>query len=63
MVAPIHRRSARVRKRPTTFAEVRSDAEKRLALGLGIDFDQIMLDIAAIRARAAKLAKSQTPLA
>jgi len=41
-----------------TFAEVRSDAEKRLALGLGIVFDQIMLDIAANRARAAKLAKN-----
>jgi len=59
MVRAIHRRSARAhRKRPVTFAEIRSDAEKRLALGLGLDFDQIMLDIAAVRARAAKLAKS-----
>ena len=59
MVHAIPRRSARVhRKPPITFAEVRSDAEKRLALGLLLDFDQIMLDIAAIRARAAKLTKS-----
>ena len=59
VVHPIHRRSERAhRKRPATFAEIRRDAEKRLARGLGLDFDQIMLDIAAIRARAAKLAKN-----
>ena len=38
------------RKHPTTFAEIRSDAEKKLQRGLKLDFDQIMLDIAALRA-------------
>ncbi|HME12876.1 MAG TPA: hypothetical protein VKF79_08450 [Candidatus Acidoferrum sp.] len=47
----------RPRKRPSTFAEVRHDAEKRLEHGLKLDFDQIMLDIAAIRVRAETLAK------
>ena len=38
------------RKRPRTFADIRRSAEKRLKLGLKLDFDQIMADIAAIRA-------------
>jgi len=58
MVVPQRQSEPPRRKHPTTFAEIRRDAEKRLALGLVLDFDQIMLDIAAIRARAAKLAKS-----
>ena len=36
------------RKRPLTFAAIRRDAENRLARGLKLDFDQIMLDIAAL---------------
>jgi hypothetical protein len=46
------------RKHPTTFAEIRRDAEKRLARGLKLDFDQIMLDIAALRARAERPIKN-----
>jgi uncharacterized membrane protein len=38
------------RKRPRTFADIRRNAEKRLKLGLQLDFEQIMADIAAIRA-------------
>jgi hypothetical protein len=45
-------------KHPMTFADVRHDAEDRLARGLKLDFDQIMLDIAAIRARAEKPARN-----
>ena len=45
-------------KDPTTFAEIGRDAEKRLALGLKLDFDQIMLDIEAIRKRAEKPVKN-----
>jgi hypothetical protein len=45
-------------KHPATFAEIRRKAEKRLARGLKLDFDQIMLDIAVIRARADKLTKN-----
>jgi hypothetical protein len=51
-------RRARPRKRPATFSDVRRDAEKKLARGLELDFDQIMLDIAAIR-RAGRLTKNQ----
>jgi hypothetical protein len=46
------------RKHPTTFAEIRRNAENRLARGLKLDFDQIMLDIAALRVRAEKLSKN-----
>lgn len=46
------------RKHPTTFAEIRSDAEKKLQRGLKLDFDQIMLDIAALRARAERPIKN-----
>ena len=46
------------RNRPTTFAEVRRNAEERLALGLKLDFDQIMLDIEAIRKQAEKPSKN-----
>jgi len=38
------------RKRPRTFADIRRNAEMRLKLGLKLDFEQIMADIAAIRA-------------
>jgi hypothetical protein len=38
------------RKRPRTFADIRRNAEKRLKLGLKLDFDQMMADIAALRA-------------
>lgn len=58
MARPPERPSERPhRKQPATFAEIRRDAEKRLARGLRLDFDQIMLDIAVIRARADALAK------
>jgi hypothetical protein len=46
------------RKHPTTFAEIRHDAEKRLERGLKLDFDQIMLDIELLRARAERLIKN-----
>jgi urease gamma subunit len=36
------------RKRPLTFAVIRRNAEKRLARGLKLDFDQIMSDITAL---------------
>jgi hypothetical protein len=39
------------RKGPRTFADIRRNAEKRLKLGLKLDFDQIMADIAALRTR------------
>jgi hypothetical protein len=42
------------RKRPLTFAAIRRDAENRLARGLKLDFDQIMLDITALIADAKK---------
>ena len=42
------------RKRPLTFAAIRRDAESRLARGLKLDFDQIMLDITALMADAKK---------
>ena len=42
------------RKLPATFAAIRRDCESRLARGLKLDFDQIMLDIAALRARTEK---------
>jgi hypothetical protein len=45
-------------KRPSTFDEVRRSAEKTLRRGLKLDFDQIMLDIAAIRVRAEKPTKN-----
>jgi hypothetical protein len=45
-------------KRPTTFAEIRFNAEERLRHGLKLDFDQIMLDIGAIRAAAEKPTKN-----
>ena len=38
------------RKRPRTFADIRRNAEMRLKLGLKLDFEQIMADIATIRA-------------
>ena len=41
-------------KFPSTFAEIRCAAEQRLARGLTLDFDQIMLDIARVRAGAGK---------
>ncbi len=37
-----------------TFDAVRRDAEERLACGLKLDWDQILLDIAAIRVLAIK---------
>ena len=51
---PAKRTDRSHRKRPTTFAEVRRRAEDRLAHGLKLNFDQIMLDIDAIRKQAAK---------
>jgi hypothetical protein len=39
-----------------TFADIRRNAEKQLALGLQLDFHQIMLEIAELRARDAKSA-------
>jgi hypothetical protein len=45
-------------QRPSTFAEIRRDAEKKLARGLKLDFDQIMLDIEAIRVSAKKPGKT-----
>jgi hypothetical protein len=36
--------------RPHCFADIRKDCEDRLARGLKLDFDQIMLDIDAIKA-------------
>jgi hypothetical protein len=39
-------------KRPRTFAEIRRNAEQTLRLGLRLNFKQIMLDIAALRAGA-----------
>jgi hypothetical protein len=38
------------RQRPRTFADIRRNAEERLKLGLDLDFDKIMADIAALRA-------------
>ena len=46
------------RKHPTTFAEIRRNAEERLAQGLKVDFEQIMIDIAVIRVEAEKPAKN-----
>lgn len=51
------RRIPRRGKHFPTFSDIRRDAEKRLASGLKLDFDQIMLDIAALRVRAIKAAK------
>jgi len=46
-------------KRATkTFEDIRWAAEKRLARGLKLDFDQIMLDIAAVRRGAGKPVKN-----
>ena len=39
------------RKHLHTFADIRHKAEQRLRRGLKLDFDQIMLDIATLRAR------------
>lgn len=36
--------------RPHCFADIRKDCEDRLARGLKLDFEQIMLDIDAIKA-------------
>jgi hypothetical protein len=38
-----------------TFADIRREAEARLTRGLRLDFDQIMLDIAAVRRADKKL--------
>lgn len=40
------------RKKPRTFAEIRRHAEETLRRGLPLDFDQIMRDVAALRAQA-----------
>ena len=58
MRSPPKRSKRPPRKRPTTFAEVRRNAEKKLALGLKLDFDQIMLDIEVIRKWAEKPTKN-----
>jgi len=59
MVRAAQRGSERAhRKRPVTFADVRRDAEKRMARGLKLDFDQIMLEIAVICERAGKPLKN-----
>jgi hypothetical protein len=50
--SPKRRLSLKIRR---TFADVRREAEARLARGLRLDFDRIMLDIAAIRRADKKL--------
>jgi hypothetical protein len=42
------------RKYPLTFDDIRRAAEERLVLGMQLDFEQIMLDIAGVRTRAAR---------
>jgi hypothetical protein len=58
MVRPQKHSEPPHRRHPMTFAEIRRDAEKRLKRGLKLDFDQIMLDIEAIRVRAEKPTKN-----
>jgi hypothetical protein len=53
-IRPVPRRG----KHLQTFSDIRRAAEKRLAHGLDLDFDQIMLDIAALRRRLEKPIKN-----
>ena len=41
-----------------TFGDIRRECEQKLARGLALDFDKIMLEIDAVRRRAGKPAKN-----
>jgi hypothetical protein len=52
---PLKRRRELIRER--TFADIRRDCEQKLARGERLNFDKVMLEIAAIRKRAGKTGK------